>query len=311
MPPPIHYAKSGDLNIAYQVTGSGPPDLIWCGGQYSHLDLLWESPHFARTFERLGERSRFIIFDKRGQGLSDRPDRIQTLEERMDDIRAVLDAAGSTRSYLLGFSEGGAMAALFAATYPERVSGLVMYGAPVAYGRRPDYPYGSTDEEFDASWAKARANGYEDDYTTPSWRRWLGAGLRDDPAFIEWWRRLRRAVGSPTQRYQHAQMNRLIDIRAVLPSIHVPSLVMTREDDPVCPVGVAQWTAEHIPGARLIVLPGQGHLMFDVWEQWIAAVEDLLTGTTRALPTERFLTTLVSADIVGSTELIAQIGDAR
>lgn len=312
MPAPVHYAKSGDLNIAYQVTGKGPPDLIWSAGAYSHLDLQAESPHFARMFDRLSERTRFIAFDKRGMGLSDRPDHVCTLEERIDDIRAVLDAVGSREAYLVGFSEGGAIAALFAATYPERVAGLILYGAPLAYGRRPDWPYGTTDEEFEAAWERARAANYEEDFTTESWRRWLGPALRDDAAFLEWFRRLRRAMGSPATRYQQARMNRLIDIRAILPSIRVPTLVMAREDDPVAPLEMVRWAAARIPDARLVVLPGQGHLMFDVWEDWIAAVEGFITGAaTRPVPSDRFLTTLVSADIVGSTELIARVGDAQ
>jgi pimeloyl-ACP methyl ester carboxylesterase len=135
MSPPVRYARSGDLNIAYQVVGEGPPDLIWCIGSYSHLDLLWEDPGFARAFERLGESARLLLFDKRGMGLSDRGDRLYTLEERVDDIRAVLDAAESQRTYLMGFSEGGAMAGFFAATYLDRAEGLILYGAPPACRR--------------------------------------------------------------------------------------------------------------------------------------------------------------------------------
>lgn len=311
MPPPVRYAQSGDLSIAYQVIGQGPSDLIWCMGSYSHLDILWESPHFARTFDRLGEVTRLIAFDKRGMGLSDRTDRLYTLEERIDDIRAVLDAAKSDRTYLMGFSEGGAMAALFAATYPQRTAGLILYGAPLRYARAADWPFGLTDEEFEEGWRLLRERNYVDDFTTPSWQRWLGPALRDDPAFLEWWARLRRAMGSPAARYAQARMNRMIDIRSILPSVQAPTLVMVREDDPVCPLDQARFTAERIPNARLLVLPGQGHLMLDVWDEWIAAVEEFVTGQPRAVPTQRFLTTLVAADIVGSTDLIARVGDAR
>ncbi len=311
MTPPVRYAQSGDVSIAYQVIGQGPPDLIWCIGTYSHLDVLWEWPGWASTFERLGEIARFMLFDKRGTGLSDRTDRIYTLEERIDDIRAVLDAVGSRQTYLMGFSEGGAMASLFAATYPERVAGLILYGAPVRYAWAPDWPYGTREEELEEIWRVHRERNYVDDFTTPHWQRWLGPALRDDPAFVDWWTRLRRAMGSPMARYAQARMNLLIDVRGILPSIQAPTLVMVREDDPVCSVDEAKWTASRIPDARLVVLPGQGHLPVDVLDEWHSAVEEFITGAPRVVPTQRFLTTLVSADIVGSTDLIARVGDAR
>ena len=311
MPPPVRYARSGGLNIAYQVIGQGPPDLIWCIGNYSHLDLLWDDPGFARTFERLGEFARLLVFDKRGMGLSDRTETLYTLEERIDDIRAVLDAAESRRAYLLGFSEGGPMAGLFAATYPERAEGLILYGAPPAYGRKSDWPYGADDEEFEAQWRARRERGYEEDFATPYWQRWLGATLSEDAAFLAWWRRLLRSMGSPAARYAQARMNRLIDIRALLPSIRVPTLVLVREADPIAPVDMQQWVASQLPSAQLKVLPGTGHLFHDIWDEWVAEVEQFVTGAPRPLSTQRFLTTLVAADIVGSTDLIARIGDAR
>ena len=311
MPPPVRYARSGDLSIAYQVVGQGPPDLIWCIGSYSHLDLLWEDPVFARTFERLGETARLLLFDKRGMGLSDRTDTLYTLEQRVDDIRAVLDAAESRGAYLMGFSEGGAMAGLFAATSPERTEGLIFYGAPAAFARKPDWPYGPNEEEFEAGWRALREQGYEEDYTTPVWRRWLGPALADDTAFLEWWRRLRRSIGSPAARYAQARMNRLIDVRSILPSIRVPTLIMVREDDPIAPVEMQRWIASQVPNARLVILPGRGHLFHDIVDEWVTEVEQFLTGAPRPVPTQRFLTTLVSADIVGSTEEIARIGDAR
>ncbi|HEV8671931.1 MAG TPA: alpha/beta hydrolase, partial [Candidatus Limnocylindria bacterium] len=281
MPPPVRYAQSGDVSIAYQVVGQGPPDLIFCIGSYSHLDVLWENAHWARTFERLGEISRFMLFDKRGTGLSDRTERIYTLEERIDDIRAVLDAAESRHAYLMGFSEGGAMAALFAATYPERVAGVILYGAPVRHAWAPDWPHGTLEEDFEQTWRAARERNYVEDLTTPGWQRWLGPGLRDDQAFLEFWGRLQRAKGSPAARYAQARMNMLIDVRGILPSIQAPTLVMVREDDPVCSVDEATWTTSHIPDARLVVLPGQGHLPFDVFDEWDAAVEEFITGAPR------------------------------
>ena len=311
MPPPVRYARSGDLNIAYQAVGTGPPDLIWCIGSYSHLDLLWEDPIFARTFERLGETTRLLIFDKRGTGLSDRTDTLYPLEERVDDIRAVLDAAESRSTYLMGFSEGGAMAALFAATYPDRAAGLILYGAPPAFARKPDWPYYTTDEEFEAGWQALRARDYEEDFTSPPWRQYLGPVLGVDAAFIDWWRRLRRSMGSPAARYALARMNRLIDIRSLLPSIRVPTLVMGRDRDPVASVEMLTWIASQIPDARLAILPGEGHLFHDICDEWVSQVEQFVTGAPRPVPTQRFLTTMVAADIVGSTDVIVRVGDAR
>jgi pimeloyl-ACP methyl ester carboxylesterase/class 3 adenylate cyclase len=311
MPPPVRYARSGQLSIAYQVIGQGPPDLIWCLGSYSHLDLVWDDPGFARTLERLGETARLLVFDKRGMGLSDRTDTLYTLEERVDDIRAVLDAAESRRAYLMGFSEGGAMAALFAATYPERAEALILYGAPAAYARKPDWPYGATEQEFEERWQALRARSYEEDFTTPDWQHYLGSAAAADAAFLEWWRRLRRSMGSPAARYAQAQMNRLIDVRAILPSIRVPTLLMVRENDPVAPVAMQTWMASQIPVARLVILPGRGHMFHDIWDEWVTEVEQFLTGAPRAAPTQRFLTTLVAVDIVGSTEWVARVGDGR
>lgn len=309
MPAEVRYAHSDDLNIAYQVHGTGPVDLLFCIGTYSHLDMLWDLPHWARMFDRLAETSRFILFDKRGSGLSDPVSRIYTLEERIDDMRAVLDAAGSRRAYLLGFSEGGAMALLFAATYPERVAGVILYGAPVCMAWKPDWPYGLKDAELEASIASYREQGFRPNFDGDSWRRWAGA-VHDDAVIREWWSKMDRAVGSPAERIAMERMNHLIDVRGILPAVRVPSLVMVREDDPVVSVEESRYGADHLPNARLVVLPGQGHLMFDIWEDCVAAIEEFITGAPRVVGGERFLTTLVSADIVGSTDVIAQRGDA-
>jgi pimeloyl-ACP methyl ester carboxylesterase len=244
-------------------------------------------------------------------GLSDRTDTLYTLEQRIDDIRAVLDAAESWGAYLMGFSESGAMAGLFAATSPERTEGLILYGASADYARKPDWPYGPSEEEFEAGWRALRERSSEEDFTTPFWQRFLGPALADDTAFLEWWRRLRRSMGSPAALYAQARMNRLIDVRPVLPSIRVPTLIMVREDDPLAPVEMQRWIASQIPNARLVILPGRGHLFHDIGDEWVTEVEQFLTGAPQPVPTQRFLTTLVSADIVGSTEVIARIGDAR
>lgn len=311
MPPPIRYTRSGDINLAYQVVGSGTTDLVWCLGSYSHLDVLWESPHFARLFERVGQFARVLLFDRRGVGLSDRFDRLQTLDERIDDVRAVMDAVGTERACILGLSEGGSMAMLFAATYPGRTSGLILHGTQPRWSRTADWPYGRTREEFETRWRALAEANYENDPSTPAFRRWCGPALHDDPSFVEWWRRLVRSMASPTGRYQQQIMNLLLDVRDVLPAIQAPTLILNREDDPVAPLEAVRWMASRISLARLTVLPGQGHLIGpDIFEEWIAAVEEFVTGVPRPVSSDRFLTTLVSADIANSTELVSRIGDA-
>jgi pimeloyl-ACP methyl ester carboxylesterase len=309
--PPVHYTRSGDANIAYQVVCSGPPDLLFCIGSYSNLDVLWESPNWTRLFERLSGFTRLILFDKRGTGLSDRPDRPVTLLERSDDIGAVLDAVGSERAYLMGFSEGGAMTVFWAATHPDRVIGNILYGAPPRFAWAPDWPEGTRLEDFEAEYRDRAASNYETDYSTPDWRRWFGPPTHDDPAAVEHFRRLLRAMGSPRTQYQQRKWNREIDVRGILPTVRVPTLVLVREDDPVCSVDIARWTASRIPDARLVILPGQGHLMFDIVDEVVAAIEEFVTGAPREAPSDRFLTTLVAADIVGSTEVINRLGDAK
>lgn len=315
VPPPVHYVRSGELNIAYQTVGTGPPDVVWCIGTYSHLDLLWEWPSpFAEVFERVAQFSRLLLFDKRGMGLSDRPERLQTLEERIDDIRAVLDAVSSERAFIIGQSEGGSMAMLFGATHPDRTMGLILHGAYPRRARALDWPYRETVDEFEERWRELAARNYEGDlYPAPSVaRRFFGPALADEPSFLAWWRRLIRATGSPTTFYRHLQMTMQIDIRELLPSIHVPTLFLVCEDDPVVPLESARWTASRIPDAQLVVLPGQGHLIGpDILEEWVGAVEEFITGSRRPVSSRRFLTTLVACDVVGSTELIARVGDAR
>jgi pimeloyl-ACP methyl ester carboxylesterase len=308
MAPPVHYARSGDLQIAYQVTGSGPVDLVWTTGATSNLDLFWEQPHFVRIFEQLASFTRFIIFDKRGTGLSDRPDHLATLEERIDDIRAVMDAVGSERAHILGISEGGSMAMLFAATHPRRTRSLIVHGAPPRYAWAPDWPWGATAEQHEASWQDSAARGYQSDYESDGWRRWAGE-LWNDAAFMEWWTRFRRSGGTPGARRALADMNMLLDVRPVLSTISVPTLITVREDDPVAPLDSVRAYASMIPGARVVVLPGTGHLLGDRADEWAALVREFITGVPSQIRTDRFLATLAAADVVRSTELIARIGD--
>ena len=308
MAPPVRYATSGDLQIAYQVTGSGPVDLVWTTGATSNLDLFWEQAHFVRLFDQLASFTRLIIFDKRGTGLSDRPDHLATLEERIDDIRAVMDAAGSARAHILGISEGGAMAMLFAATHPQRTRSLIVHGAPPRYAWAPDWPWGEKPEDYEMGWRAAAARGYQPDYQSEAWRIWAGE-LWDDAAFTEWWTRFRRSGGTPAARRALSDMNMLLDVRAVLPSITVPTLITVREKDPVVPLEAVRAYSATIPGARLVVLPGTGHLLGDTADEWVSVLQEFITGAPSEIRTDRFLATLAAADIVGSTQLIARIGD--
>ncbi len=309
MAPLVHYAKSGDIHIAYQAIGDGPMDVVFSPGAISHLDLWWESPYFVRFFERMSTFCRLILFDKRGTGLSDRPTAVATLEERIDDIRAVMDAVTSETAHQFGPSEGGSMACLFAATYPARTRSLILYGTKPRWVRAADYPWGPSDEEREAGLQKMMASGWQRDLTSPQWRRWLGAPVRDDPAFLEWYTRQRRIGASPAAQIALSRMNSKIDIRDILPTIRVPTLVICREDDPVVSVEEARAMAVRIPGAQFVVLPGQGHLFFDIWEELVALIQEFVTGVPSPVISDRVLTTILFVDIVGSTERAAEIGD--
>ncbi len=291
-PPETRYARSGDVGIAYQVFGLGPLDLVFVMGWVSHLDWFWKEPAFARFLARLGACARVILFDKRGTGLSDRvpQDRLPTLEQRMDDVRAVMDAAGSQRAALCGVSEGGPMSALFAATYPERTAALVMIGTYARRLRAPDYPWGPTTEQREA-------------FLELLAREWGGpVGIEDrapsragDPAFREWWATYLRMGASPGAAVALTRMNAQIDVRAVLPTVRVPTLVLHRSRDRALLVDEGRYVAEHIPGARFVELPGEDHLPF-VGDQdaLLDQVEAFLAGLDQAREHERVLGTLLA-----------------
>lgn len=308
MPPEIHYARSDGVYIAYAVLGSGPIDLVYVPGWVSHIECAWEEPDFARYYERLASFSRLILFDKRGTGLSDRTVDTPTLEQRMDDVRAVMDATGSTRAAVMGISEGGVMSALFAATYPERTSALILYGT---YARRiwaPDYPWAPTPEVrqkyFDAierDWGKA---GLELDTYAPKMAR--------DERFRRWWDRYRRMSVSPGAALALARMNTQADIRHVLPSIRVPTLVLHRTGDHAMNVAEGRYIAAQIPGAKFVELPGEEHLPYlGDTDALLDEVEEFLTGVRHGPEPDRVLATVLFADIVASTERAAAAGDRR
>ncbi|HET8568838.1 MAG TPA: alpha/beta fold hydrolase [Candidatus Limnocylindria bacterium] len=309
MTSPVLYAKSGDIHIAYTVRGSGP-DLVWCPGSLSHQEVQPQIPELAGHIDAVGQFARVIFFDKRGTGMSDRPSGIPTLEERIDDIRAVMDAAQSQRAHILGVSEGGSMACLFAATYPDRTRSLLLYGTRPRWTRAPDYPWGPTPEEAEANLQRRIAAGFKPDWSGEDGRRWLGPGLADDPAFLEQFDRLLRISATPAARIALARMNLLIDVRGILGSIRVPTLVVGKTGDPLLPPGCAQDLASRIPGARLVEIEGIGHLIGQNGPELQKIFKEWVTEVTEAAPSERFLATILFVDLVRSTERVAEIGDA-
>lgn len=303
--PETRYARSGEVNIAYQVVGEGPLDLVLVPGFVSHLDIDWEEPRPAHALRRLASFSRLIRFDKRGTGLSDRSVGLPDLETRMDDVRAVMDAVGSERAALYGYSEGGPMCCLFAATYPQRVSALVLY-ASYAKRRDPDsdYPWAATWEERQAYAAEVERNwGEEADRTR------MGATV--DVALAEWWLRRARAAASPGAARDLILMNSQIDVRDVLPTIAVPALVLHRTGDGDSNVEEGRYIASRIPNARFVELPGVDHLPWSDSDQITDEIEGFLTGVRRGPDPHRVLATILFTDVVRSTEKAVELGDRQ
>src|SRR2546421_521837 len=308
--PPTQYARSGDASIAYQVVGDGPLDLVLVLGFATHLELQWDMPPFARFFERISSFSRLIMFDKRGTGLSDPVSEVATLEQRIDDVRAVMDAVGSERATLFGISEGGPVSVLFAATHPGRVGNLVLHGAMGRTTEAPDYPWASPAEalresaaEFIAPYWGQQADGMVELFA-PSWA--------DDPQAVEFTARMERSAASPAMIQQIFEMFLDIDVRAILPTIHVPTLVIHRHGDRVVNRRAGKELAAQIADARYVELPGIDHLP---WagdsDAVLGEIEQFLTGTRSVPESDRVLATVMFTDIVGSTERAAELGDAR
>jgi len=306
---PVLYAKSGDIHVAYTVRGTGQ-DLVWCPGSVSHQELYPHIPEFADMFDGAAKFARVITFDKRGTGMSDRPEGLATLEARIDDIRAVMDAAQSERAHIFGVSEGGSMACLFAATYPARTRSLVLYGTRPRWTRAPDYPWGPTPEEAEANLQARIASGFKSDWTTEAGRKWLGTGLKDDSAFIEQFEGMVRMAATPGARAALARMNNLIDVRPILGAIRAPTLVIGKTDDPVMPVDAAKDLASRIPGSRHVSIEGEGHLIGRNSAEVLAILREWVTEVTVSVPTDRFLATILFVDLVRSTERVRELGDA-
>jgi class 3 adenylate cyclase/pimeloyl-ACP methyl ester carboxylesterase len=299
------------VHIAYRVVGDGPIDLVYVQGAATHLDVQWELPAYRRYCERLAEFSRLILFDKRGLGMSDRVPGATPLDVRMDDIRAVMDAVGSESAALMGESEGGPLAMLFAAAHPERTRALILQGAEVRERTDAEWPWGEATQDEQDEYLRSIPDTWGRQGTffasvVPS--------LANDPglpAATAWFDKLRRNAATPATWAAFAQMAFDIDVRDVVPSIHVPSLVIHAVDDQVCHVGNARWLAEHLDGAHYVELPGGDHVPWFDPEPTLAEIREFLTGSREPQEPDRVLATLLFTDIVGSTQLATRLGDRR
>ena len=298
--PDTRYAKSGHVRIAYQVVGDGPFDLVFVPGFISNLDLAWEDPARAQVWTRLAAFSRLILFDKRGTGLSDRIGGVPTLEERMDDVRAVMDAVGSRQAALFGISEGGAMSMLFAATYPERTRSLVLYGA---YGHFRSWVVQS--DQLEAALERLEKN-----WGTGETLALFAPSLVHDDAYKRRHARFERLSASPSSATALMRMNSEIDVRPIVPSIRVPTLIIHREGDVRVKVEAGRFLAHQIPNAKYVELPGNDHLLWvGNTERVMDEVEEFLTGSRHTPEPDRVLATVMFTDIVGSTKTAETIGD--
>lgn len=316
MPPETRYTKtSDDVHIAYQVVGEGPIDIVFVMGWTTNIEGMWREPALARFMTRVAAMGRLILFDRRGLGLSDRlaGDALPTLETRMDDLRAVMDAVGSDRAAVIGVSEGGPLSILFAATYPERTLSLILFGTMARFGWAADFPWGQTttslDEEldrYDRLWGTPELAAHE-------LRTWAAPSSAEDPQLVAWLAEYTRSAASPGAAMALTRMNHEIDVRHVLPAIHVPTLVLARTGDRDFAIEATRTLADGIGGAELVEFPGDDHFF------WIGDAGALLTEIERFLrgvrddedELDRVLATVLFTDIVGSTELAASLGDRR
>ncbi len=299
------FTKSGDVTIAYQVSGQGPIDLVYVPGWLTNIEYEWENPRYAHFFQLLGSFTRLIRFDKRGTGMSDREVGYPTLEQRMDDVRAVMDAVGSERAAIFCMSEGGFLGPLFAATYPERAVALVLLGCFARSTWAPDYPFKPTREDCDA-WIE----NLERDWGGPLDLSEGAPSVAQEDWACQWFAAYLRFGASPRSAINFTRFMLDVDVRDILPSVRVPTLVLQRLGDRWAPPGNGRYLAEHIPKATLVELPGQDHLIWaGDYERIIAETQQFLTGMQAAPPAERTLLTVLMTDIAASTATAAKLGD--
>jgi pimeloyl-ACP methyl ester carboxylesterase len=305
--PKTRYTKTADdIHIAYQVWGEGP-DLVVVPGFISHLEVLWDSPGYADLNRRLGQFARVITFDKRGTGLSDRSGPLPDADRRMLDLSAVMDTVGSDHATVFGVSEGGAVSALFAASKPERVSSLALYGSYANPLSGPDHPIGTSPEKLDEL-ADLVESHWGDGVALNAWAPSLG----HDETAREWWANMQRQAASPGAAAKLVASYNLIDVRPALPLVQAPTLVLHRTDDRMIPVELGREVAAGIPNARMIEFPGSDHLLATTnWREIIDALEEFVTGDAPAPEADRFLATVLFTDIVSSTDQLSELGDER
>jgi pimeloyl-ACP methyl ester carboxylesterase len=301
------YARSGGVHIAYRVAGEGPLDVVVVPGWISHIDLWWEEPVFARFLQRLASFSRVILFDKRGTGLSDPVPltHLPSLEERADDTRAVMDAAGSERAALVTISEGGALGLLFAASHPGRTTALVLYGGCARLARAEDYPQGFAAADLERFLQRVEAG-----WGTGMTLRYWAPSHAEDADLQQTWARFERLAASPGASLALLRMNYEIDVRRVLPTVRIPTLVLHRRDDRLVPVDHGRYLGRHIRGAKYVELPGSDHL-FCVGDTnaLLGEIQEFLTGIRPGAEADRVLATVLFTDIVASTERASALGD--
>ena len=302
---PVRYAKTGNVHIAYRILGNGPRDIVMIPGTLSHLEFLWATPSYQHLLQRLTAFARVILFDKRGQGLSDRVVAEQTLEERIDDVRVVMDAANSKRAAIYGWSEGGPMSLMFAATYPKRATALVLYGA---FASVKDPPWAESRERWEEM-----IQDWEDRWGEGILLRVNAPSMANDPAAVEWCGKLERASASPGSIVALMRANYEMDVRHILPTISVPTLVMHRAEDALVPVAAGRYLAEHILGARYVEIPGTDHTVTDSRTQDVIAdeIEEFITGELHRPEPDRVLTTVIFADVERSDASRTQIDEQR
>jgi class 3 adenylate cyclase len=301
------------VHIAYQVVGNGPVDIVFVIGWTTNIEALWEDRALANFLTRLASIGRLIIFDKRGVGMSDRvPDTaLPTLETRMDDVRAVMDAADSKRAVVLGVSEGGPLSLLFAATYPERTVALILFGTMARFAWAPDFPWGETEPAFREGLDGIDTGWGTEEYASTALRLWAAPGSANDRQLVTWLTSYMRRSASPGSAMALERMNYGMDVRHVLPAIHVPTLVLARTEDKDFPIDATRQMAHEIPGARLVEFPGDDHFF------WVGDQASLLDEVERFMlgvsddeaELDRVLATVLFTDIVGSTERAADLGD--
>ena len=307
--PKTKYTKSGEVNIAYQVVGDGPIDIVYVPGWVSNIDMMWSEIRLASFLTKLSSFSRLILFDKRGTGLSDRVNKYATLEERMDDIRAVMDAVGSERAALFGHSEGGSVSLLFAASYPQRTIALITFGVFAKRKYSIDYPWGPTDAERQLSykmiedkWADGDMQGLRD----------LVPSLAENSKFMDWLASYLRASASPGAALDLQRQNTEVDITGILDAIKVPTLLLHRTGDKDVHIEEAKYIAERIPNSKVVELPGDDHLFWTSDSYAVLAeIEEFITGIRPNKEFDRVLSTILFTDIVSSTEHLTKSGDKK